>query len=282
MIRHSMGDPKSRARGRPGRSRTTVILWLLAVPLIGLFAAPIVALVVRASPLSLVEHFAEPAVLQAIQLSLMTSTVSTVLAVVFGTPLGYILARRRFPGRGALETLVELPMVLPPSVAGIALLVAFGRRGVLGTSLSQLGFEPAFTSAAVVMAQLFVAAPYYVKAAAGAFARVDRDLEQAAQVLGASSLRIFRRITVPLAWPALLGGAVMAWARALGEFGATIIFAGNYPGRTQTMPLAIYLGFELDFAVALTLAMILLLISGIVLGIVKLLLSREARSGRPT
>jgi molybdate transport system permease protein len=277
-----MGDPKSRARGRPGRSRTTVILWLLAVPLIGLFAAPIVALVVRASPLSLVEHFAEPAVLQAIQLSLMTSTVSTVLAVVFGTPLGYILARRRFPGRGALETLVELPMVLPPSVAGIALLVAFGRRGVLGTSLSQLGFEPAFTSAAVVMAQLFVAAPYYVKAAAGAFARVDRDLEQAAQVLGASSLRIFRRITVPLAWPALLGGAVMAWARALGEFGATIIFAGNYPGRTQTMPLAIYLGFELDFAVALTLAMILLLISGIVLGIVKLLLSREARSGRPT
>jgi molybdate transport system permease protein len=152
---------------------------------------------------------------------------------------------------------------------------------MFGPALAEVGFEPAFTTAAVVLAQFFVASPYYVKASSGAFARVDRDLEQAAQVLGAGEWRVFRRITVPLVWPSLLGGAVMAWARALGEFGATIIFAGNYPGRTQTMPLAIYVGFELDLDVALTLAVVLLTVSAAVLAVARLLLARDRWPIRP-
>jgi molybdate transport system permease protein len=160
-------------------------------------------------------------------------------------------------------------MVLPPAVAGVALLMAFGRRGVLGSYLSDMGFDLAFTQTAVVLAQLFVAAPFYVKSAMAGFAKVDRDAEDAAALDGAGALTVFRRITIPLAWPALFGGAVMTWARALGEFGATIIFAGNFPGRTQTMPLAIYLGFELQLNVALTLAVILLVISFGVLVIIK-------------
>jgi molybdate transport system permease protein len=275
MVFGNSSDAREARRQGPGSRLTTVTLALLASPLIVLLAIPIVALVVRAPLAAFVEHVTTPTAIEAVRLSFVTSTITAILAVALGTPWGYLLARRQFRGRGALETLVELPMILPPSVAGVALLIAFGRRGVLGSSLAELGFEPAFTTTAVVMAQLFVAAPFYVKAATGAFARIDRDLEQAAQVLGAGWWRVFRRITVPLAWPTLLGGAVMAWARALGEFGATIIFAGNYPGRTQTMPLAIYLGFELDIGVALTLAILLLAVSGVVLGVVKILLSRQ-------
>jgi len=164
--------------------------------------------------------------------------------VLAGTPLAYLLARRRFRGRTALDTLIDLPMVLPPSVAGIALLVAFGRRGLVGQYLTVAGIELAFTQMAVVLAQIFVAAPFYIKAAAAGFAGVDRELEQAAALDGATPLQVARYVTVPLAWTSLFGGAVMTWARALGEFGATIIFAGNFVGRTQTMPLAIYQGFE--------------------------------------
>jgi molybdate transport system permease protein len=171
--------------------------------------------------------------------------------------------------------LLDLPMVLPPAVAGIALLVAFGRRGLVGAYLNELGITLAFTQTAVVLAQLFVAAPFYIKAAIAGFGAVDQDLEQAAALDGASGWGIFRYITVPLAWPTLFSGAVMTWARALGEFGATIIFAGNFPGRTQTMPLAIYIGFELDLNVALTLAVILLAISFGVLFIVKGLLRQR-------
>ena len=191
------------------------------------------------------------------------------------TPLAYWLARHRFRGRQLIDTLLDLPMVLPPAVAGIALLVAFGRRGLVGASLNELGITLAFTQTAVVLAQLFVAAPFYVKAAIAGFGAVDQDLEQAAALDGASGWGIFRYITVPLAWPTLFGGAVMTWARALGEFGATIIFAGNFPGRTQTMPLAIYIGFELDLNVALTLAVILLATSFFVLFVVKGLLRQR-------
>jgi molybdate transport system permease protein len=162
--------------------------------------------------------------------------------------------------------------VLPPAVAGIALLMVFGRRGLLGAPLADLGLSIPFTTAAVVMAQCFVSAPYYVKAAAAGFAGVDRELEHAAALDGAGPAQVFRYITAPLSWPALFGGAVMTWARALGEFGATIIFAGNLPGRTQTMPLAIYIGFERDLDIALTLSAILLVISFAVLALVKGLL----------
>jgi molybdate transport system permease protein len=256
------------------------IVWLpvLALPLLLFLILPLLALPLRVEPAALVANLAKAAVLQAIQLSMVTTALSTALTLLLGTPVAYLLARYHFRGRFAVDSLLDLPMVLPPSVAGIALLIAFGRRGLVGAYLSELGINLAFTQAAVVLAQLFVAAPFYVKAAAAGFASVDRDLEQAAALDGANGWGIFRHITLPLAWPSLFGGAVMTWARALGEFGATIIFAGNFPGRTQTMPLAIYLGFELDLDVALTLAVILLVISFFVLLLVKGLLKQRTTS----
>jgi molybdate transport system permease protein len=236
---------------------------------------PVLALVLQLDPVMLGAALANPEIGQAIWLSIVTTAASTALALLLGTPLAYLLARRQFRGRGVLDTLVDLPMVLPPSVAGIALLLAFGRRGLLGQSLDAAGITIGFTTIAVVLAQTFVAAPFYVKTALAGFAGVERDLEQAAQVDGAAPLQVFGWITLPLAWPALLGGLVMTWARALGEFGATIIFAGNFPGRTQTMPLAIYIGFELDMTIALTLALILLAASFLVLFIVKSLLHQR-------
>ena len=168
---------------------------------------------------------------------------------------------------------------LPPAVAGVALLMAFGRRGLLGGYLEFLGLDIAFTQFAVILAQTFVAAPFYVKAAILGFSNIEPELEQAAALDGAGHGQVFRFITIPLSWTALLSGMVMTWARALGEFGATIIFAGNYPGRTQTMPLAIYLGFEMDLDVALTLAVILVGLSFMILMVVKGFLHHEVRQG---
>jgi molybdate transport system permease protein len=254
--------------------------WLLALalPMLLFLILPLAALLLRVHAPVLAENLANPQVLQAIQLSLTTTALSTLAALLFGTPLAYLLARHNFRGRAAIDTLIDLPMVLPPSVAGIALLLAFGRRGLLGSYLDGIGVSLAFTQAAVIMAQIFVAAPFFIKAAISAFAGAQRDLEQAAAIDGAGPWRIFRYITVPLAWPVLFGGTVMTWARALGEFGATIIFAGNFPGRTQTMPLAIYIGFELDLDVALTLSFILLGISFLVLFIVKGLLRQRVQT----
>jgi len=268
----SSGDPNG---------RTSALLAILSVPLLALLVIPLVALVVMAPFGSLAERLVEPTARAAILVSLATSTATVGVTILVGTPLGYLLARRSFPGRSVVESFVELPMVLPPSVAGVALLVAFGRRGLVGEYLStHLGVELAFTTVAVVLAQLFVAAPYYVRSAMGAFARVDRDLEHAARVLGASGRRVFWRITVPLVWPSLIGGIVMTWARALGEFGATIIFAGNYPGRTQTMPLAIYIGFEIDLATAVALATLLLAVSFTILVATKHLLADDSWQSR--
>lgn len=242
---------------------------LAALPMLAFLLLPVVALLLRASPSMVAVALATSAAQQAIRLSLTTSLATLSLALLLGTPLAWLLARRRFRGRAALDALVDLPMVLPPAVAGLALLMAFGRRGLVGQGFSLLGIEVVFTPVAVVMAQLFVAAPFYVRAATTAFAAVQHDLEEAAMLDGASRRAIFRHITVPLAGTALAGGAVMSWARALGEFGATIIFAGNLPGRTQTMPLAIYLGFEMDLDVALALSTLLLAIAFGVLLVVK-------------
>lgn len=250
-------------------------LWLLVVPMLILLTLPLVALVLRTPLPTILESLGKPQAIQALNLSLTTSLISVAVTLMGGTPLAYLLARRNFPGRGALDTLLDLPMVLPPSVAGIALLMAFGRRGVLGAHLNEMGITLAFTEAAVILAQIFVSAPFFIKSATAGFAGVDRDLEQAAALDGAGGWSTFRYITMPLAWPALLGGAVMSWARALGEFGATIIFAGNFPGRTQTMPLAIYIGFEMDLNVALTLSVILLTSSFLVLFVVKGLLKQR-------
>jgi len=253
--------------------------WLVvaAVPLLLFLLLPLLALVLRAMPLGFMDHVVTNAVFMAIRLSLVTSLVSTALTLILGTPVAYLLARRRFRGRMLLETLIDLPMVLPPAVAGLALLLTFGRRGLVGAYLAEVGITIPFTQVAVVLAQTFVAAPFYVKAAMAGFAAVDRELEQAAALDGANHWQILRFVTIPLAWSALLGGLIMTWARALGEFGATIIFAGNFPGRTQTMPLAIYLGFEVDIEVALTLSILLLLISFGVLFVVKGLLRREVQ-----
>ncbi len=255
------------------------LLLLLSAPLLLLVLAPLVALILRVAPSQLLTDLADPAVVQATWLSLTTSALTSLITVVGGTPVAYLLARRRFPGHAILDTLIDLPMVLPPAVAGIALLVAFGRRGLFGQYLGAAGIDIAFTEVAVVLAQTFVAAPLYVKAAVAGFASVDRELEQVAGLDGASPAQVFRLITLPLAGTALLGGLVMSWARALGEFGATIIFAGNFPGRTQTMPLAIYIGFEIRLDVALTLAAILLATSFGVLFIVKGILRQRVGDG---
>ena len=260
-------------------ARRSLPLLLLSVPLALFLLLPLLAVILRVAPARVLANLADPQVGQAISLSLLTTLLTVVIALVAGTPVAYLLARRRFRGSAVLDTLIDLPMVLPPSVAGIALLVAFGRRGLIGQYLAEAGFSIPFTSTAVVLAQVFVAAPFYVKAAAGGFASVEPELEQAAAIDGASPLRVFLAITMPLARPALLSGLVMTWARALGEFGATIIFAGNLPGRTQTMPLAIYLGFELDLDIALTLAVILLIVSFGVLLLVKSVLRHRVMLG---
>lgn len=211
-------------------------------------------------------------VLDAMRLSAITSTVALFLALVFGTPLAYLLARGSFPGKALADLLVDLPVVLPPTVAGVALLVAFGRRGILGGQIEGLGIDLAFTTAAVVMAQLFVSAPFYIRAAKAGFESVSREYEGVAATLGASPLEIFVRVTLPLAWPSVVAGAVLCWARALSELGATLVFAGNFPGRTQTMPLAIIgvfdAGKSIDLAIAL--AVVLVLAAALLLALLRL------------
>jgi len=248
---------------------------LLSLPFLIFLALPLAALLVRASPERILANLGRAEVDQAIWLSLSTSTFATGVTILFGTPLAYLMARRQFPLKRAVDTLIDLPTVLPPAVAGVALLLAFGRRGIIGGWLEAWGLQIAFTQTAVVLAQTFIAAPLYLKSATVGFAGVERELEQAAALDGAGAWRIFQHVTVPLSWTALLSGAILTWARALGEFGATIIFAGNFPGRTQTMPLAIYIGFELDLDVALTLSVILIGLSFLTLVVVKGFLQRE-------
>ncbi len=238
-------------------------------------ALPLFALLLSIPPRQLLENMGMPQVKQAILISIKTTTITTGVTILFGTPVAYLLARRRFPFRRAVDTLIDLPIVLPPAVAGVALLITFGRQGLIGSWLAEFGIHIAFTQVAVIMAQTFVAAPFYIKAASIGFAAVNTDLEQAASIDGAGTWQVFRHVTVPLAWAAMLSGSVMTWARALGEFGATILFAGNYLGRTQTMPLAIYIGFELDLDIALTLAAIMVVLSFLVLFFVKGILNRE-------
>ncbi len=248
--------------------------WALALPL-GLFLLlPLLALLLYSSPAELRINLARPDVRQAVALSLWTSTAATLLAVLLGTPAAYLLARRQFTGRLLLDNLIDLPIVLPPAVSGLALLLVFGRRGWVGAPLDALGLRITFTEVAVVLAQTFIAVSLYVRAAAVGFAAVEPELEDAAAIDGATPWQVFRRVTVPLARRGLLTGVALAWARALGEFGATIIFAGNFPGRTQTMPLAIYLGFELELGVAVALSVILVGLSFLILLVIRLGLER--------
>ncbi len=231
--------------------------WGMAGPaaLLGLFLGlPVVVLVVRAAlGGALGRAIAAPAVLGALGLSLATTAASLVLTVALGFPFAHLLARRPPRGAALLETLVDLPVVLPPSVAGLALLLVFGREGLLGGSLDALGVAIPFTTGAVILAQTFVSAPLFVRSARAGLAAVDPAAEDAARVDGAGEAAVLRWVTVPLAAPYLASGIVMAWARSLGEFGATIMFAGNIAGRTQTLPLVVYAEFQggaLDAAIA--------------------------------
>jgi molybdate transport system permease protein len=238
---------------------------LLAAGLGGLLllylALPLGVVVVRAIDAGLIEQLRQPTVAQALRLSLITTPISTLVTIALGTPLAYRLARSRRRGRSIIETLLDIPIVLPPAVAGLALLLTFGRRGLLGPWLDQLGVQLPFTTAAVIMAQTFVAAPFYIRSAQTGFANVPHQLEESASDLGANRWRVFRYVTLPVAGPSLLSGIILTWARALGEFGATILFAGNFSGRTQTMPLAIYQALETDLGSAIAIAAILIGVS---------------------
>jgi molybdate transport system permease protein len=226
--------------------------------LAGFISLPLLSLVIWTVSEGSWRAMASPVAMDALLLSTRTTAITMAIVIVIGTPAAFVLARAEFPGKRLVNPLVDIPAVLPPSAAGIALLLAFGRMGLLGEYLRVFGIQLSFTTAAVVLAELFVATQFYVRQAAVGFAQVDRDVEEAAMVDGASRARVFAKITVPLALPALVAGAVTAWARALGEFGGTIIFAGSFRGITQTMPLAIYGTLESDFDAAVALSVLVL------------------------
>ena len=232
---------------------------------------PIVAIFVDAGPLDLLESLGEEGALEALRLSLQCTVAAVAIVIVVGTPAAYLLATRRFRGRAALITLVELPLVLPPAVAGIGLLAALGPNGVLGGWIEDAGIRIVLTTAGVVIALIFVSAPFYMRQAQAAFEAVDPTWLDAARTLGDSEARTFLRVAIPGAGPGLIAGLALAWGRALGEFGATLMFAGSFRGITQTVPLAIYERFSTDFTGALALSAVLVAISAALLLSVKLL-----------
>lgn len=223
---------------------------LLGLPILLFVALPVLALLLSASPNEILEAFENPMISDAIALSVRTSSLSLFIVLLFGTPLAWWMARTKSPWLHTVEALVELPIIIPPAVLGIALLYAYGHQSITGLGLS-------FTTAAVVIAQVVVSAPFFIQSAAAGFRKVNDDHLLVAQSLGASPRRAFIQVAIPAAMPALLSGAALCWARALGEFGATLLFAGNNPGETQTMPLAIYAALDQDIALARALALIL-------------------------
>lgn len=239
--------------------------FLAALPMLGLLAIPLIALASASAPADIATGAQSPLFGPALWLSARTTVASLVIVVVTGTPLAWWMANRTSRRTRVVELLVDLPIVIPPAVMGIALLQTFGRQGLLGPAMSVLGVQVPFTTAAVVVAQTVVSAPFYVQAAAAAFRRVDEDLLIVARTLGQSPTGAFFRVAVPMALPGLVVGAALSWARALGEFGATLFFAGNFIGSTQTMPLAIYTALESDTRVAVALALVLAAASGLLL-----------------
>jgi len=263
----------SAARSLAFRAAVTLAVALL----LGLLGLPLAAVLLRIPPGALAQRLGDPLVVDALRLSLVTSAAATAVVVVLGLPTAYLLATRDFRGKRLAETLVDLPLVLPPTVAGVALLAAFGRAGLAGGALAALGIRLPFTTLGVVVAQAFVAAPFFIGAARTALADVDRRYVDIAATLRSSPSHTFFRVLLPLALPSLASGAAMSWARALGEFGATITFAGNLPGVTQTMPLAVYLALQSDLDAALALSVLLLAVS---LGVLLLVRPRARRPAR--
>ncbi len=259
--------PASRSGPRRGALMRIVVAAATAA-LLAFLALPFLGLLLRVSPGQLVARLGQPVVLDALRLSLLTSAAATAVVVALGIPVAYLLATRDFRGKRTVEALIDLPMVLPPTVAGFALLMAFGRTGLAGQALRPFGLTLPFTTLGVVVAQVFMAAPFFIASTRAGFAGVDRRLLDAAATLRASETFAFFRVMLPLARPAMVAGTAMSCARALGEFGATITFAGNLPGTTQTMPLAVYVALQSDLDAAVVLSVLLLLMSfGLLLGL---------------
>ncbi|HZQ81551.1 MAG TPA: ABC transporter permease [Gaiellaceae bacterium] len=248
------------------RSRALAVAYVFAALVaLAFLLLPVVAIFTHTTPTRLVHQLSSPVVEDAFIVSVKTSVIAQLLIVLFGTPAAYLLASRRFPGHSLAVTLVELPLVLPPAVAGIGLLAAFGRVGLLGSTLRALGIELPFTQAAVTIAVAYVASPLYIRQAIAAFEATDPNLAAASRTLGAGPGRTFFRVVLPLARAGLVAGLALSFARGLGEFGATIMFAGNLEKVTQTLPLAIYTEFDLNFNAALAMSAVLVLISIVLL-----------------
>jgi molybdate transport system permease protein len=247
--------------GRRRGSGVFAVLGGLGALLLVFLLLPLGGLISTTSLDDVREGLAHPLVLPALELSLATTTLSVVLVVALGTPLSWLVARSDSPLARVVESALKIPIVLPPAVAGLGLLLAFGRQGLLGGALAARGLAVPFTSAAVVLAQLFVSAPFFLEAAISAFRRLDPDLIVSARTLGAGPASVLFRIALPLAAPGLISGAALSWARALGEFGATLMFAGSLTGRTQTLPLAIYAAMETDLRAARALSLVLVVMA---------------------
>ena len=255
-----------RTRRRRTAPRTPVPIVALAVIAVVFFALPLLALVLRVPWSDVGDLFTASAPREALLLSLLTSVIATACALVLGLPLAWVLARTQLPGRHVIRAVCTLTMVLPPVVAGVALLAALGRRGLIGASLNDwFGIRLPFTTPAVIIAQVFVAMPFLVLTVESALHSTDRTVEDAARTLGASPWTVIRRVTLPAVRPAILSGLVLTWARALGEFGATVTFAGNFPGTTRTLPVATYLALESDVDQALLMSVLLMVVSFVVL-----------------
>ncbi len=254
------------------------ILAIVGGVLVAFLATPLLALFLGTTVTDFQEGLRHPLVWPALHLSLLTTSVSLVVVVLLGTPLAWALARAGGRTARAVETAVQLPIVIPPAVAGVAMLLAFGRRGLLAGWLYPEGWSVTFTTTAVVMAEVFVSAPFFVQAATSAFRRVDTKLVIVARTFGASPFRVFFRVAIPLAAPGIVAGAVMSWARALGEFGATLMFAGNLQGQTQTLPLAIYTALESDMRAAQALSIVLVVVAFALLMFVRAVLRRSSES----
>jgi len=248
------------------------VMWTAAICMVAFVVLPVLALLVTTGWPAFVAGLRDPLVLPALELTVATTATSLVLVVGFGTPLAWLLASRSGRLARTVETILQLPVVIPPAVAGLTLLLAFGRRGLLGPALEPLGWSIPFTTVAVIIAEVFVAAPFYLQAAIAAFRRIDPSLLVVARSLGASPARVFFGVAIPLARAGLLSGAALAWARALGEFGATLMFAGNFTGRTQTLPLAIYTALESNLDAAKALSLVLVLVA---FGLLLLLRARD-------
>ena len=255
-----------RTRRRRTAPRTPIPIVVLAVIAVVFFALPLLALLQRVPWSDVGDLFTASAPREALLLSLLTSVIATTCALVLGLPLAWVLARTQLPGRHVIRAVCTLTMVLPPVVAGVALLAALGRRGLIGASLNDwFGIRLPFTTPAVVIAQVFVAMPFLVLTVESALHSTDRTVEDAARTLGASPWTVIRRVTLPAVRPAILSGLVLTWARALGEFGATVTFAGNFPGTTRTLPVATYLALESDVDQALLMSVLLMIVSFVVL-----------------